>query len=143
MRRRDFLDRALGVAGALLATAVLYPIVRFLKPVAGATEAGGPVKAARADELKPDTAKIFPIGTSPGIIIRMPDGSYRAFSAVCTHLACTVQYRSTHKDIWCACHNGVYDLQGRNVSGPPPRPLDRYPVRISGDAVVVDPKSSV
>ena len=50
-------------------------------------------------------------------------GNYRALSATCTHLGCIVQYRSDLQEIWCACHNGLYDLNGRNISGPPPRPL--------------------
>jgi Rieske Fe-S protein len=49
-----------------------------------------------------------------------------------------VQYRAPDKVIWCACHNGFYDLEGRNVSGPPPRPLERYDVHLAGDDVVVE-----
>ena len=64
-------------------------------------------------------------------------GDVRAFSAVCTHLACTVQYRPDFQHIWCACHNGHYDLQGKNIAGPPPRPLDAYKVDIAGDEVYV------
>jgi Rieske Fe-S protein len=139
MRRREFLNWALGTAGALLGACILYPVLRYLRPPPESIEIGGPFRAAKKDELRADSFKIFPIGTRPGILIRLVDGEYRAFTAVCTHLGCTVQYRATHKDIWCACHNGVYDLQGRNVSGPPPRPLDRYVVQIASDAVLVDP----
>jgi cytochrome b6-f complex iron-sulfur subunit len=39
--------------------------------------------------------------------------------------------------IWCACHNGVYDLSGKNVSGPPPRPLEAYDVHVRGDEIYV------
>lgn len=65
------------------------------------------------------------------------DKSLKAFSAVCTHLECTVQYRPDMERIWCACHNGIYDLNGRNVAGPPPRPLDVFKVAVQGDDVVV------
>ncbi|HET8580537.1 MAG TPA: Rieske 2Fe-2S domain-containing protein, partial [Nitrospiraceae bacterium] len=61
----------------------------------------------------------------------------RAFSAVCTHLACTVQYRPDLIHIWCACHNGHYDLNGINIAGPPPRPLEPYVVNVRGDKIVV------
>ena len=54
------------------------------------------------------------------------DGEPRAFNAVCTHLQCTVEYRAASQDIFCNCHNGVYDLNGRNIAGPPPRPLEVY-----------------
>jgi Rieske Fe-S protein len=56
-----------------------------------------------------------------------------ALNAVCTHMDCTVKYRPEQGDIFCSCHDGVYDLNGRNVSGPPPRPLDSYNVALRGD----------
>jgi Rieske Fe-S protein len=48
-----------------------------------------------------------------------------------------VQYRKDRSDIWCACHNGVYNLDGGNVSGPPPRPLMPLEVNVRGDKIVV------
>jgi Rieske Fe-S protein len=69
----------------------------------------------------------------------------RAFNAVCTHVDCTVIYRSDPGDIFCNCHDGVYDLSGQNVSGPPPRPLEMYQVTLRGDQgkeeIVVSRKS--
>jgi Rieske Fe-S protein len=48
-----------------------------------------------------------------------------------------VQYRGEQNDIWCACHNGVYDLKGRNVSGPPPAPLETFNVSVvEGDILI-------
>jgi Rieske Fe-S protein len=64
--------------------------------------------------------------------VKTPDGEVRALNGVCTHVECTVQYRADKGDIFCACHNGVYDLNGRNVSGPPPRPLEMYRVALRG-----------
>jgi Rieske Fe-S protein len=52
-------------------------------------------------------------------------------------LNCTVQYRNREHDIWCACHNGVYDLKGAVVSGPPPRPLEQFAVHVRGQEIVV------
>jgi Rieske Fe-S protein len=57
--------------------------------------------------------------------------------ATCTHLACTVQYREDIGHIWCACHNGHFDLNGLNISGPPPRPLDQFVVNETADQIVV------
>ena len=67
-------------------------------------------------------------------------GKYLAMSATCTHLSCTVQYRNDLHQVWCACHNGMYDLTGRNLSGPPPRPLEGYQVHLRGDEIVVSRK---
>ena len=68
--------------------------------------------------------QVYAYGEIPDLMV-LPQlsaaAAYRAFAGTCTHLACTVQYRESQNDIFCACHNGVYDIEGRNVSGPPPR----------------------
>ena len=127
------------LGGGLLASAVafLYPVLRYLVPPAATDLGGDSVVAAKVGELKANSGKIFRFGSRPGLLVRTADGEYRALSAVCTHLNCTVQYRSDVREVWCACHNGFYDLNGRNVAGPPPRPLDAYEVHINGDDVVV------
>jgi Rieske Fe-S protein len=95
------------------------------------------VVAAKVAELKRNTGKIFKFGSRPALLVRTADGEFKAYSAVCTHLNCTVQYREDLRQIWCACHNGLYDLEGRNVSGPPPRPLETFKVNVQGEDVVV------
>lgn len=135
--RRRFMQVLLG--GGLLASAVafLYPVLRYLVPPVATDLGGDSVVAAKVGDLKANSGKIFRFGSRPGLLLRTAEGEYRAMSAVCTHLNCTVQYRSDVREVWCACHNGFYDLNGRNVAGPPPRPLDAYDVHINGDDVVV------
>ena len=77
------------------------------------------------------------VPSKPGILIRTEKGDLKAFSASCTHLDCIVQYQPDKKDIFCACHNGIYDLTGKNVSGPPPRPLEEFTVNVKGDDIIV------
>jgi len=55
--------------------------------------------------------------------------------ATCTHLDCLVQFKNDTQQIFCACHNGIYDLHGRNVSGPPPKPLKEYVVSVMSDEI--------
>jgi len=138
MKRRTFLDALLAASGAALAAFVAYPIARYLVPPKAPEAATRRVVAAKQDEVPPGGFKIFPFGGEPGILIRGKDGAYRALSAVCTHLGCTVQLRPDGQSIWCACHNGFYDLEGRNVSGPPPRPLESYVVHVIGGDVAVE-----
>ncbi len=135
--RRRFIQVLLG--GGLLASAAsfVYPVLRYLVPPATTDRGGDSVVAAKVGELKANSAKIFRFGSRPGLLILGSDGEYRAMSATCTHLSCTVQYQSDRKQVWCACHNGTYDLAGRNVSGPPPRPLELFDVQVQGDEVVV------
>jgi Rieske Fe-S protein len=52
-----------------------------------------------------------------------------------------VQYRSDINHIWCACHNGHFDLNGKNIEGPPPKPLEEYVVNVRGDQIVVSKRS--
>ncbi len=138
MKRRRFLDWLIRAAGTTLGAFVLYPVVRYLVPPRVPEAATRRVVAAKRDELAPGSFKTFPFGSQPGLLIHTLDGEFRAMSAVCTHLGCTVQYRAADRMIWCACHDGLYDLQGRNVSGPPPRPLERYAVHVEGEDVVVE-----
>ena len=135
--RRSFLDGLLGAGFVSTIVAVAYPVWRFLIPPASGEPATQSVVAAQASQVKPNTGILFKFGSRPGLLIRNPDGGLQAFNAVCTHLDCTVQYKSDTSQIWCACHNGLYDLSGNVVSGPPPRPLERLVVNQRGDDVVV------
>lgn len=135
--RRRLLDVFLsgGVLGFL--GAVFYPVFEYLTPPPLPEATTNSVTAATVAEVKPNTGRIFRFGSKPGILIRLPSGEWRAFSAVCPHLQCTVQYRPDLERIWCPCHNGQFDLSGKNVSGPPPRPLEPFEVAVKGDEVVV------
>lgn len=138
--RRRLIETLLG--GGLLASAVsfFYPVLRYIVPPAVADLGEDEVVAAKIGELRPNSSKIFRFGSHPGLLVLTTEGEYRAMSAVCTHLSCTVQYRNDLHQVWCACHNGMYDLGGRNVSGPPPRPLESFQVHVRGDEVVVSRK---
>jgi len=135
--RRRFVETLLG--GSFLASlaAFVYPVWRYLAPPAIADLGGDEVAAGKIGEIKTNGSKIFRFGTRPALLIVTDDGEYRALSAVCTHLGCTVQYRPDLHEIWCACHNGMYDLNGRNISGPPPRPLEQFQVHVRGDEIIV------
>lgn len=138
VNRRRFLDWVLGTSMGAFAVSVLYPVVRYWIPpeIAEAETVSVTVPVAPGD-VAPNSGQIFKFGREPGILLRTPDGELRAFSAICTHLACTVQYREDLSHIWCACHNGHFDLHGQNVAGPPPSPLPEFEVAERGMEVVV------
>jgi len=135
--KRSFLTFLLG--GSLLAWlgSVLFPIFSFLRPPKQAEVEVRSVKVGTLGEIPKDSGMIIRFGNKPVILVRTPDDQLKAFDGTCTHLDCTVQYRSDMGVIWCACHNGKYDLTGRNIAGPPPRPLDSFRVVIQGDEVFV------
>ncbi|MBI1882838.1 MAG: Rieske (2Fe-2S) protein [Chlamydiae bacterium] len=137
MGRLDFI-RIL-VRGCFLAilSMTVYPILRYLTPPKFRLPRDVSVTAAKLSEVPPNTAKIFPFGSKPAILIHTASDEYKAFSAVCTHLNCTVQYDQKASVIMCACHNGRYGLDGRVISGPPPRPLEEYKVALRRDEIIV------
>ena len=94
-----------------------------------------------AKTLAPNSARIVPFGSSPVLLVRTATGELRAFSGTCTHLDCTVQYRPDLGHIWCACHNGHYDLNGRNIAGPPPQPLAPFDVALRDDEIMISRKA--
>lgn len=135
--RRRLIQIMLGGGIAASIVSFLYPALKFMLPPRAAELDTGTVVAAKVTEVKLNSGKIFKFGNKPGLLVHTSAGEWKAFSAVCTHLNCTVQFREDRQQIWCACHNGLYDLNGKNVSGPPPRPLEQFDVHIRGDEVVV------
>jgi len=135
--RRRLLELFLGVSVITTLTSFLYPILRYLIPPRTTELASDTALAGRVGDLKPNSGKIFRFGSRPGLLVLTQDGKYHAMSAVCTHLNCTVQYRGDLRVVWCACHNGMYSADGRNISGPPPRPLETYEVFLKGDEIYV------
>ncbi len=130
--RRSFTNWLLGTSFGALAASIVYPVVRFLSPprVAEASTNEVEVGLANDPELLENGFMIRPFGADPVIVVRVADNDFRAFSAVCTHLDCIVSYRKDRELMWCYCHDGSFDLTGRNVGGPPPRPLQAYSVHL-------------
>lgn len=130
--RRSFLNWFLGGSFAALAASILYPIARFISAPRVPEATTNQVEAGPANdpELLDKGFKIVRFGSTPVILIRVADEDFRAFSATCTHLDCIVEFQKPEHRIFCNCHNGVYDLTGRNVAGPPPKPLERYEVHV-------------
>jgi len=131
--RRTFLDTVLGFGFVSTAISFLYPVWRYVIPPAVAEPATDNVIAGKAAAFQANSGALLKFGTKPAILVRTSDGEFKAFNAVCTHLECTVQYKADTSQIWCACHNGLYDLSGTVVSGPPPRPLENYSVKLRGE----------
>ena len=135
--RRTLLRWLLGGGFTASVLSFLYPAVKFMNPPTVPEASTNEVSAGKVQSLKPNSGKIVKFGSRPALLIRVSETEWRAYSAICTHLNCTVQFQDSTRQIWCACHNGFYDLNGKVVSGPPPRPLEEYAVHIRGEDVVI------
>ena len=135
--RRTLLRWLLGGGFTASVLSFLYPAIKFMNPPSVPEASTNEVSAGKVQDLKPNSGKIVKFGSRPALLIRVNETEWRAYSAICTHLNCTVQFQDSTRQIWCACHNGYYDLNGKVVSGPPPRPLEGYAVHIRGEDVVI------
>ncbi len=135
MQRRSFLKLLASLLGATALGAFVYPLFRFLLPV----ETAASFKSLEVPEsaVPLDGFKDLFIGETPAIIVHTKEKGFIALSRVCTHLGCLVNYYPEKQLFICPCHAGVYDLEGNVVSGPPPRPLSKYSVRVAGTNLVI------
>jgi menaquinol-cytochrome c reductase iron-sulfur subunit len=63
--------------------------------------------------------------------------TYIAMSNICTHLGCRVRWVAKDERFYCPCHAGIFDKQGNVVSGPPPRPLDRFQTKVQDNELYI------
>jgi cytochrome b6-f complex iron-sulfur subunit len=128
--RRSVLDLLLRVGAVGWLVSAIYPVIRYLTPLplSGPT---GPVRLTGAEVAKLEQEKfaIVPVGRSRVLVFEDSGGELHALDAKCTHEGCTVRYKPGDAIIWCACHNGRFDLKGRVLAGPPPRPLAQHAIQ--------------
>ncbi len=138
LSRRGFFSGLIGGALASVGAFIAYPFTRFLfhkksEPLPSAVT----VALADIEKMPPNTAAYFTYGSLPGVVLKTAEGELRAFSARCTHLDCTVQYRPEERKFFCACHDGYFDDKGVNIAGPPPRPLPTFSMQTEGRSLVL------
>lgn len=130
--RRNFIQFGIAAVGAAWAGSVLQ--TRLFPIQTGVAEAQ-PVEFPLAELPVGKTRQIVYAG-QPAIVLRTAE-SIKAFSMICTHLGCTVEWQEGNQEFYCPCHDGRFDQFGEVVAGPPPVPLESYPVQIVDDKVVV------
>ncbi len=133
--RRTFLGVCLGSLGIIAAAAVSWPLFRYLAPRSASETAGKVVIPDTA--VREGDAKFFEFAGSSAVLIRKKNGELAAFSAVCTHLGCIVQWEKAKQDFLCPCHGGRYSADGVVLAGPPPRPLKKLPFTVAGGNITI------
>ena len=148
--RRHFLSVATGGIAALLAIGFAIPSLIYIIGNAlkrELAESWVRLGSALKVEVGVPTLFTFTIERQTGWIVSQEEVSvyvltengrdYIAMSNICTHLACRVRWIDDQNQFFCPCHNGVFDKQGLVVSGPPPRPMDRYEVKVEENQIFI------
>ncbi len=135
MQRRGFLKLLAAFFTSILSGSFLYSFLRYLAPPSKSSEASK-IIVAKA-EVAEGQAKEIIINNTPAIVINRPGKGYIVLSRVCTHLGCLVKYEPDRSRLFCPCHAGVYNLDGKVISGPPPKPLPKFPFRVEGENIVI------
>ncbi len=136
--RRGFLKLMMGFSVVATLAGVLTPILGYLWPPAqDSAGVGGRVQVGTTRDISPGQGKVVPVNNKPVIVVNTTQG-VKAFSAVCTHLGCIVEWDETRKLILCPCHDGRFNpISGAVISGPPPRPLTPVDVVVDGENIYV------
>ena len=133
-RRRFLLYAWAATAFALLGEGV-GALFDFLRPRLEEGAFGSRIAVGKVED--------FPVGSvtyfkeSQFYLVHL-DGGFLALYRVCTHLGCIVPWQEKQQRFWCPCHAGVFNMKGEVLAGPPPRPMDLFPVEIVGGEIVVD-----
>ena len=148
--RRQWLARWFWAASILVAAATAVPLVGYIVGPLLQRRQARRVQLGRVSDFPPDRPQrvefalrqrdgwVTEEGRQSAWVVRRGE-TVTVFDPRCTHLSCAYQWHADTKQFLCPCHNGLYDLEGRVVGGPPPRPLDTYPVEIENGLLYVVP----
>ncbi|VAX11127.1 hypothetical protein MNBD_GAMMA26-1334 [hydrothermal vent metagenome] len=134
--RRRFLSGAFMTLGLTLGFGTLgVRFMQFLMPDVSAKKSSE-ILLGKTDALAGDGAAFFDIA-GKSIALIETDKGLTAFSRVCTDLGCLISWDNANDQFICPCHDGIFDRNGKNISGPPPRPLDQYEVVKRGKSIYI------
>ena len=132
--RRRLLQLLLGGSTLAVSGLIGVPVARYLRPLEPDESAA--MASFRDGDVGLWEARQMVVSGRPVLVVNTGAG-YRAFSAVCTHLGCIVKWSKGRRQFFCPCHGGRFDLKGRVVGGPAPRPLPALEVSENQGTVVV------
>jgi cytochrome b6-f complex iron-sulfur subunit len=137
--RRRMINYLLGFSVVATLGGVLTPIIGYLWPPSRAS--GGKrdrVQVGTNLDFPAGQGKVIPVNDKPVILVNTPQGGLKAYSAICTHLGCIVEWDQNRQFILCPCHDGRFNpINGAVISGPPPAPLPLLALTVEDDEVYV------
>jgi menaquinol-cytochrome c reductase iron-sulfur subunit len=148
--RREFMGITTWAIGGVISLGLGIPaIVYIIGPAQKQDENQGWILLGPVSKVELDTPTLFKttIKQQTGWILNEQEISvyvltengrdFIAMSNICTHLGCRVRWITEKGQFFCPCHNAVFDKNGEIVSGPPPRPLNRFEVKVEDDQIYV------
>jgi cytochrome b6-f complex iron-sulfur subunit len=134
--RRRFLSSAFMSLGVGLGLGTLFVrFGQFLIPTPKPKKSEE-ILIARVSDIPEKAPLPIEVSGNKALLLKTEDG-FAAFSRKCTDLGCLVSWDASREQFVCPCHQGVYDRNGKNIAGPPPRPLDRFEVVKKGEMLYV------
>ncbi|MEK6642461.1 MAG: Rieske 2Fe-2S domain-containing protein [Planctomycetota bacterium] len=134
--RRRWFDVVLGAMGASAIAGLIWPAIAYMLPVRKRGGGSDRTSAGKETEFAVWDAKKVLVRGKPVVVLRT-DKQFQAYSAICTHLGCIVHWNSASRSLDCPCHAAVFDMNGKVVSGPPPKPLPEYSVSVAQGEVII------
>ena len=139
--RRRLLDTVVSTMGAAIVLALAWPAVTYVLPARKRGGGSERITAGKEQGWAVWAGQKVAVHGKPVYVIRTEQG-FSAFSAVCTHLGCIVDWSQARHEFDCPCHGARFDVSGQVIAGPPPSPLPAYSVAIAqGDVIVTGPKT--
>ena len=135
--RRTLLNSLLG--GWLLAFlgGSAFALLRFAFPTLGKEPDFVILNPEEYLNIPNNSVKPFAWGGKLGLVFKNSQGNISALKGVCTHMECNITYRPKEKKFYCACHKGWFDETGKNIEGPPPKPLEFFDLTMEDDKLVI------
>jgi cytochrome b6-f complex iron-sulfur subunit len=135
--RRKFLNTLFGGWIIAFSSGSLYALLKFSFPTLGKEPDFVVLNAKDFLDIPDNSVKPFAWGGKLGLFIKRPDGKTSALKGVCTHMECNITYKPEDRKFYCACHKGWFDENGKNIEGPPPKPLEFFDSTVEGDKLII------
>ena len=146
LSRRDFIKTTVALIGGFIGAVIVLPGIEYLlSPSLGKSDANAWIDLGELEHYLIGVPTLFQFtrtkingwertAVSNGVfVVRRDDEHVRVFSNICTHLGCHVIWHAELQNYVSPCHDGHFDISGKNISGPPPRPLDEFQTKIEAD----------
>ncbi len=150
VNRRAFLSTVTVAIGAIITAGLGIPAVAYIVgPALKKTEEEDWIAIGSTSKVELGTPTLFKTKVERqtgwitdedeiSVYLLTEDGrEYAAMSNICTHLGCRVRWIDDQDQFFCPCHNAIFSKDGSVVEGPPPRPLDRFEVKVEDDTIYI------